>query len=382
MISWWAKLALLPGLCLASPAMATTLTLDGVPQVVFDSATDGCSGIDTPDLNARAFRKANGEVVLFGLHFINRVLRGPDLSHLKIDCHVVLGSIENRNPAAFEGRSYIASVWTEDGAQVNAIVHNEYHGDQFGTCPVNTELGCWWNSLLAFRSSDGGENFAKATPAIIAVAPFRQEVEQGRHRGFFQPSNIVADGKYRYFFGGTTGWKGQVAGDCLFRSDKPEDAASWRAFDGKEYTVTFPDPYASTVVPRPAPCKVIAPFAFPLGAVLKRRGTAEWVAVFQAMRNANEFPLDGFYYATGKSLTEWGPPRLLVAGKTLYNGACGSPGLVLAYPSLLDEQAQGRNFDDTGTRPWLYYAELGTKNCDFTGLRRLMRVRLEIDGGD
>ena len=355
------------------------VSLAGAPQTMYDSTTDGCTGIDTPDLNPRAFRDDKGQVVFFGLHFVNRALRGPDLSHLKIDCKVVLDSKENPDPAAFDSRNYIASTWTDDGKTVSAIIHHEYHADHYGTCKAKGDLACWYNSLLAFRSQDGGRAFAKNTPSVVAVAPFRQEVEQGRHRGFFQPSNTVHDGKWRYFFGATTGWSGQDAGNCLFRSDTPMDSGSWRAYDGKGFSATFANPYAGAV-PHPASCTVVGPFIFPVGAVVRLRGSGLWIAVVQASRTG-DFPIDGFYTATSRNLLDWSLPRLLVAGKTLYNGPCDSGGSVISYPSLLDEAAQGRNFDDTGPAPWLYYTELGTKGCDFTGARKLMRVRLEIATG-
>ena len=378
-------LAVLVGLAtsaaLAAGPPAAAIRIAGAPETVFDSSKDGCTGIDTPDLNARAFRDADGAIVFFGLHFVNRALRGPDLSHLKIDCQIVLDSADNPDPAKFDGHNYIAATWTEDGRHIDAIVHQEYHADQYGTCTAKGDLACWYNSLLAYRSDDGGHGFVKSTPSVVAVAPFRQEVEQGRHRGFFAPSNVVSEGKYRYFFGATTGWSGQDSGDCLFRSINPSDSASWRAFDGRDFTVRFPNPYASAAAPRPAPCKTFAPFAFPIGAVVRQRGSGLWIAVFQASRKDPDLPVDGFYYATGKSLTDWSLPRLLVAGPTLYNGPCGSQTSLLGYPSLLDETAKTRNFEDAGTSPFLYFAEIGTKDCNFTGTRKLVRVKLEIAPG-
>ena len=362
----------------ASGLPAAQIVITGAPELVFDSSKDGCAGIDTPDLNPRAFRDASGQVVFAGLHFVNRLLRGPDLSHVKIDCQVALDSKENPDPAAFEGRYYLAGFWTDDGRNVAAIVHNEYHADHFGKCSAQGDIACWYNSLLAFRSQDGGRSFAKALPAIVAVAPFRQDVEQGRHRGFFQPSNIFGDGKYRYFFGSTTGWSGQNFGACLFRTSNPADSGSWRAYDGAGYTIKYANPYGPGPASAPAPCQTIAPFAFPVGAVVRLRSNGLWAAVFQASKNDGDFPVDGFYYATAKTLTGWSLPRLLLAGKTLYNGPCDSSGKVVSYPSLLDEQASGRNFDDTGSSPWLYYTELATKGCEFTGLRKLVRVKLEI----
>jgi len=42
-------------------------------------------------------------------------------------------------------------------------------------------------------------------PRVVAAAPFRQEERQGRHRGFFNPSNVVSDGPFRYVMVTNTG---------------------------------------------------------------------------------------------------------------------------------------------------------------------------------
>src|SRR3954453_8906150 len=76
-----------------------------------------------------------------------------------------------------------------------------------GRCKAKEYLACWYNTVLAVASSDGGASFPRPkTPQVVAAAPFRQEVGQGRHRGFFNPSNIVTDGALRYMFAATTGW--------------------------------------------------------------------------------------------------------------------------------------------------------------------------------
>ena len=85
---------LVPIFATAAPSQKNeaVLTITSRPEVVFNSSKDACEPIDVPDINPRAFRDANGEAVLFALHFVNRALRGPDLDHVKLDCRVVLGS--------------------------------------------------------------------------------------------------------------------------------------------------------------------------------------------------------------------------------------------------------------------------------------------------
>jgi hypothetical protein len=357
-------------------AADATLALVGEPQILFDAARDGCDAIDMPDINARAFRDANGDIVFFGLHLTNRVLRGKDLSHLAIDCHVVLGSGFDPDPAHYNDRNFITATWTADGRDIAALVHHEYHADTHGRCAVKTSLGCWYNTILAYRSSDGGADFVKATPLVVAAAPFTQDVGQGRHRGFFNPSNIFSDGTYEYFFAATTGWDGQDFGACLFRSAHPQDSGSWRAYDGRNFAIRYSDPYGAGATPV-APCMPIAPFIFPVGAVVRVQNSGLWIAVFQAARNEGVFPVDGFYYATATDLRHWSAPRLLRAGKTLYSDLCSAGGGVIAYPSLLDDKAQGRNFDNVGDDAYLYFAVIKVDNCT-TGNRLLMRQKVLI----
>ena len=76
-----------------------------------------------------------GAVALFGMHYRNRALRGPDLDQLKLDCTVVLDSGEKADPALYDDRSWITATWTEDGTRVAALVHHEYQANEHpGRC--------------------------------------------------------------------------------------------------------------------------------------------------------------------------------------------------------------------------------------------------------
>ena len=384
-----ALLALLAALvATAPPARAasepplTALTLVGPPAIVFKAGRDACDGADVPDAPARAFRDATGAVALYGMHYRNRALRGPDLDHLKLDCAVALDSGETSDPAAYDDRSWIAATWTEDGRAVAALLHHEYQANEHpGRCRSKVYMECWYNTITAAASADGGRSFArKSPPTVVAGAPFRQEVDQGRHRGFFNPSNILSDGRWRYVLASTTGWdrpgSDQDAGVCLFRSDDPADPARWRAWTGAGFTAAFPDPYR-TPVKLPDTCRTLGPFPGPVGAVVRHRGTGAYVAVFMAKKSegpaGGEFPQSGFYWTGSRDLITWDKPRLLLAGATLYDDPCTAKGPLIAYPSLLDPSARGRNFDDVGETAILTYATLRTEGCTVTSDRDLMR---------
>ncbi len=380
--------ALLPLLLIPPPARAaaepplSALTLVGPPAIVFKAGRDACDGADVPDAPARAFRDATGAVALFGMHYRNRALRGPDLDHLKLDCTIVLDSGEKADPAAYDDRSWITATWTEDGSRVAALLHHEYQANEHpGRCPTGSYMACWYNTITAAASTDGGRSvLRRSPPVVVAGAPFRQEVDQGRHRGFFNPSNIVADGRWRYFLASTTGWdrpgSDQEAGVCLFRSDDPVDPGRWRAWTGTGFTAAFPDPYRTTIQ-RPATCRPVGPFPGPVGAVVRHRATGAWIAVFMA-KAGDGFAKSGFYWTSSRDLIAWDTPRLLLAGATLYDDPCAATAPLIAYPSLLDPGAKGRNFDDVGDGALLTYASLRVKGCTITSDRDLLRRPVAI----
>lgn len=372
----------------AWPARAATepplssLTPVGPASVVFKASRDACDGADVPDAPARAFRDAGGAVALYGMHYRNRALRGADLDHLKIDCAVVLESGEKSDPAAYDDRSWITATWTEDGRAVSALVHHEYQANAHpGRCRSKAYMACWYNTITAASSADGGHRFARTSPpGVVAGAPFRQEVGQGRHRGFFNPSNIFADGRWRYFLASTTGWDrpggDQDAGVCLFRSDDPADPARWRAWTGTGFSAAFPDPYRTTLKQMES-CRPVGPFPGPVGAVVRHRGTGAFIAVFMA-KAGGAFARSGFYWTSSRDLLAWDVPRLLMEGATLYDDPCAAEGPLIAYPALLDPTAEGRNFDDVGDGAVLTYATLALEGCTVTSDRDLMRRPVAI----
>ena len=376
----WRLVIALGGVLLASPVHAQPpllkLTLEGSWQTMFDPAKDRCDGHDVPDTPARAFRNPEGEIVMFALHYVARALRGPSLDRMKVDCKPAYGSPLDPDPAAYNSQSWIAATWTRNGRDVEAIIHHEYRAALHNRCgvPANNALACWYNTLLSARSRDGARTFAKHAYPVMAAAPFRQDFEQHRHRGFLNPSNMFSDGKFVYLFAAQTGWRGQPHGVCLFRSAEPAQPRSWRAWDGASFSIAFDDPYRPNMQ-WPRPCKTIEPFPAQVGAVIRHRPSGVFVAVVQTWKDQRRFPVPGFYYATSRDLKNWSEPALLMATRTLYDDACGARALN-SYPSILADDSQSRNFDDAGAQAWLYWSMMRIDGCVHTSDRKLMRQRL------
>lgn len=359
-------------------APVVKLTFDGPVETVFARKADACDGHDVPDTSLRAFRNADGGVTAFGMHNVNRALHGVSLDALKLDCRIVLPSNHRSDPALYDDYSWIAATWTDDGKNISALIHHEYHAnDHAGRCAFKDMLACWYNSVLTAGSGQGGLSFARDKKStIVASYPYRQETGQGRHRGFFNPSNIFSDGEWKYTFIATTGWSGQKHGACLFRTKTPGDAASWRAWDGKSFSVHAGDFYAGTADPLKV-CEPIAPFVTPVGAVVKHIPSGAWIAVMQASPHDQFFSESGIWATASRDLFHWSKPVLVAAGKTLYDNPCGA-GLLVAYPSLIDRHSPARNFDTSGDSADLYYATLRVDGCAVTSDRDLVRRKVSI----
>jgi hypothetical protein len=373
----------------APPAL--TIDLTGRAEPVFTVSQNPCPGFTQPDIHARAFRDATGQTQMFALDQSNQPFRGLSPGQLTLDCHSSLTSGENADPATFDGRRYIGSTWTRDGVHVAALVHDEYHADAHpGRCTSQDGLACWYNSIIAMRSDDSGTTFSPASPLVVAAAPFRQDVDQVRHRGFFNPSNMFAGPGGVYVFTSTTGWAGQSPGACLLRNPDPLNSAGWRGWDGHAFSAHWSNPYA-TDHPVATPCQPVVPFGLPVADVVRHRPSGLYLAIWEQPKTDltppfGDFPVSGFYLATSKNLTEWSEPRLFLPTQTEHQ-PCGphgegKNGAILAYPSLLDEDATGRNFDNVGDTAWLYVARIGMDECTPGARRTLLRQKVTITRRD
>ena len=146
--------------------------------------------------------------------------------------------------------------------------------------------------------------------------------------------------------------------------------------------MSWRDPYRGDTRAIQKSCQSIAPFGYPVGAVVRHRPSGNFLAVWDAPRVPGRFPTTGVYYATSKDLLHWSEPALLLAAHNPHD-ACGAnevnrDGWIDAYPSLIDHDAKGRNFDDAGAAAWLYVAHIQNVGCNPAGRRYLLRTPVAI----
>ena len=170
----------------AAPEASLAITIAGPGEPVFVWNAMRCEAWDIPDSAARAWRDGQNRVHLIASHLTNRAMIGPDLDHVRVDCHVVFKGGEQNAPERYDDRSWISSTYTPDGNQVFALVHNEFHGHlRPALCPSRDYMRCWRNTVTLVTSHDGGLSFSHATPPwqFVAGLPYRYEGDIGHRSG-------------------------------------------------------------------------------------------------------------------------------------------------------------------------------------------------------
>ena len=352
--------------------------------MVFDWTTDRCERSNIPDLPARAFRDASGQVQQIISHQNNYRLVGPDLNNVSPDCRVVMSSDHQGDPALYNDNEWIAAVYTEDGKTIHALVHNEYHGETHpGQCPSGEHFPCWGNSITLFRSTDGGDTFQEArTPPdhLVARLPYPYQAGSGP-MGYRTPSNIIQgqDGFFYSFFNVVMP-DTQEQFLCLMRTDDLANPDSWRFWNGRGFSGTFIDPYQKTPDnPQAHHCSPLDQDA--IGHALNNSITyntflERYVLIGLSADHIEGREVWGIYYSFSENLVDWTHRKLLKEVPLPWTVEHAGSDLSILYPSLLDPESDSRNFETAGKTAYLYYTRnnKGHESLD----RDLIRVPVEF----
>lgn len=187
----------------------------------------------------------------------------------------------------------------------------------------------------------------------MAVSPYTYEYFRDQYnsseQGFGDPSSVVFDpssGMYAAIFSssnppiGSNGYHGvQERGQCIMRSPTPMVPASWRAWDGQDFSVAFQDPYLN---PPPANLSALACKPVNTSMIIVNVGWSthfdSWIASgFGSYQFINGTKIDccgAFLYSVSSDLLNWDTPQLIRPNKQ--EGAFKD----WEYdPALLDETA-------------------------------------------
>jgi hypothetical protein len=279
------------------------------------------------------------------------------------------------DPAAWDGRTWIAAVHPDGPGRLVALGHVEYHGHLDPVrCPSGQYLACWFNGIVELRSDDGGQSFTRQGGGadLVAALPYPWPGETGARMGYFNPSNIVERDGFLHAFVFAEGYGAQARGPCLLRRPVGGGAADWRAWDGAGFGVRFVDPYADPPAdPARHVCTPVRGIGTTISTVLRHGPTGRFIALTPAARPGSEA---GIWWSVSDTLTDWSAPRLLLAVPLLWRRDCAAPA-AYAYPGMIDEGDAGAMLDTVAGAAWLTLTRMPLDaDCRVTAARDLVRI--------
>jgi hypothetical protein len=283
---------------------------------------------------------------------------GSSFATLKHQCSIVYQGAHNPLPEFYNDYAWLAGFFA-DGKSVHALVHNEFHGNERpGICSSQDYNRCWENSITAAVSDDGGYHFHNVDKKnrVIAELPYKYKGDQMGPFGYFNPTNVVKNKQYYYFmFSAIDRFDADRSGVCLARTENIDDPASWRAWDGSGFNVSFLSPYTKPqLAPAQHTCSPLAKgrLFFSLGSLLWMPSANRFLLVMRLQRwdRAVERAPTGAYLSTSDNLIDWSVPTLLLADEATPNGSF----IAQAYPSIIDPASPDQNFSTVGNSALLF----------------------------
>lgn len=364
--------------------------LDGGPAAAFDTKRDSCEQTDIPDASARAFRDDKGTVHLIASSTTTRAGLGATLETAKHNCQIVYASRHDGNPADFDDNTWLTEFYNIDGKQIVALGHMEYHGwEHAGMCASKTDTpSCWYNADQFLVSRDGGYHFASPKPPTnyLLSLPEKYQPNQGP-QGYSVDTNILKVGDWYYASAYSWAWPpkcGDGNGErrclvpdatCPIRTANILDPASWRGWDGKDFTVTFADPYRGPVAnPQTHVCAPV-PFLDYAGGVNFHEASHLFVATLWN-QGSGGFGPPGVYFTTSEDFIHWSKPALAITlNQMLRREPQGS--WSYGYFSLIDPNAKDSNYATITNHPYLYYVRMDGDHPPYQ--RVLFRQKVKLD---
>ena len=239
---------------LALPSSASSYTFgptvsgNGPEETMYDWSVQRCENNNIPDAPAHAIRDSWGRVQVLVTHWVNYRLIGRSFNDLQLECRRLMQSGESGDPATFNNKEWVTSLYTKDGRTIYALLSNEYQGHLFvGQCNSGNYFSCLYLSMTAAISHDNGDNYVSMPEPLVRATPYQYFKDSGPY-GVNVPSNIVKhhDGYY-YAFYKSEDYLSQLKGACLMRTRNLNSTRSWRSWDGQHFSIPRKNPY--NVVP-------------------------------------------------------------------------------------------------------------------------------------
>jgi hypothetical protein len=170
-------------------------------------------------------------------------------------------------------------------------------------------------------------------------------------------------------------YEAQKYGPCLLRTHNVFDPASWRAWDGRQFSIAFANPYRNFIA-RPD-AHVCEPVLEGEASSLVREETTG-IFITSQFTFDDRFGRPGLYLSASGDLIHWSKPHLIAETRE-FASLEGAGKWSYGYFSLLDPKSFDRNFSTIGKSPYLYYVRLDGQRAPYTRVLFRRKVILETD---
>ena len=374
----------------------------GAEEKVFVDVYDHCVTLDLPDVYAHPIRAQEGIMLVSGNAPDNYFMFGKDFNSLKRSCVPVLSSGDKWPVEDFDHQEWITSVYSEDGINIHALVHNEYHDPYSTKCkPGITDPSnpCWYNFISYAKSTDGGRTFTQPTSPnhLVAMLPFKWNPEVARRgapppHGYFEPSNIVKHNGYYYcmMFGIISNTDQSKRGTCIMRTNDLSSPGSWKIWDGKGFNIPLVNPYINP----PSDSSEFLPALVSYNTIADLRGSLTWnsylnqfMLIGTGSHMVNGVLSCGFFLSLSDDMLNWSQPQLIretILGWSPCNRQTPDQAarniIQEAYPSLIDHDSPDISFTIVDSTAYIYFMQnMDNHNQGGWGLRRdLVRIPISF----
>jgi hypothetical protein len=159
------------------------------------------------------------------------------------------------------------------------------------------------------------------------------------------------------------------------RSTDVFDASSWRGWSGRDFSVSFVDPYPGPVEHPQEHVYTPVEYMDVVTGINLFESSGLVIAVLWDPWS-NEYGPRGFYLSTSTDLVHWTKPTLVATLEQFL--AQEPPGSwSYAYFSLIDPAAPDLNFSIVGDQPYLYYVRFDNNSNDRVLFRQGITLTLK-----
>ncbi len=373
----------------------------GAEETVFDWSLETCGTSldppDLPDVNARVLRNAQNELILYsGNEGGNFFMQGNNFNDLQRVCSPKpLDSIDSPVASTFTNDEWIWAVHTEDGQNVYALIHDEFHDPALppGT-PCNGKKDpsnpCRYTGLTLAKSTDGGKTFTHPAGPIqnyyvtapnLTWDPFSVPKNPGPgydppNYGPNAPTLIKRqEGGVDYYYAFFHSIQGPLptnanTGICIMRTTDLSDPASWRAWDGDGFDLAMLNPYTAPNLNYPQ-CAFIGKTGLGVmsGGVTYNTLVQKYIMVgAMAIQDPddNNIIKCGAWYSLSKDLIRWDRARLIKEVDLWGNNNCPAASWdgTEAYHVLIDHNELVQD-DFPGFKKYNFYVTTATPHLYF-----------------